>query len=140
MEKDFTIEANEDIVVGLIDQVENGEINPLVAYAKIKRMLDLYTSAKSQVEPLAMEEAEKYPDNTFGEGGFIFERRAGGASYNYKHIPEWMEAENAKKQIEAKYKQAFLARQKGLLVASEDAEEMILPEIMYRKSSLIVKK
>lgn len=136
----MTIEAHEDIVVGLIDRVENGEVNALVAYAEIKKLLDLYTNAKLQVEPLAMEEAEKYPDNTFTEGGFIFERRAGGSSYSYKHIPEWAEAERNKKQIEAKYKQAFLARQKGLMVASEDAEEMILPEISYRKSSLIVKK
>lgn len=44
-----------------------------------------------------------------------------------------------KKALEEKYKQAFISKEKGLLPVDENGELLELPEINYRKSSLIVK-
>ncbi len=52
------------------------------------------------------------------------------------------EADNQKKNVEAKYKAAFNAKQKGLAYAgvSEDGEELPMPELKFGSSSIVVKK
>lgn len=140
MEAQLAMEVHENELVDFLNQVEDGEVSALYAFAQIKHLEDLYSKAKRQIEPLAWNEAEAHPEKTFSEAGFTFEKRNGGHSYIYKHIPEWQEKQAALKEVEERYKQAFIARQKGLMVASEDAEEMLMPEINHRKSSLIVKK
>lgn len=43
------------------------------------------------------------------------------------------------KSIEDKAKEAFIAHEKGLMVAAEGGEEILLPEPKYRKDSLVIK-
>jgi hypothetical protein len=77
-----------------------------------------------------------------GYKGYKIETRSGGRTFVYKAIPEWADAEKSKKEIEAKYKSMFLAIEKGNVNAniSEDGEILPLPEITYRKGSIILKK
>ena len=75
-----------------------------------------------------------------GYNGYKFEVRSGGTMYNYKHIPEWQTYKTALADCETRHKQAYLSSQKGLIVATEDGEEIEMPKISYRKSSLIIKK
>ena len=49
------------------------------------------------------------------------------------------EYEKARKDCEDRLKQAFISKEKGLLVASEDGEELELPTVSYRKSSVVIK-
>jgi hypothetical protein len=140
METQIAMEVHENELVDFLNRIEDGEVNALEGFAQLKYLEELYKKAKLQVEPLAWEEAEKHPDKSFSQGGYIFEKRNGGHSFVYKHIPEWQEKQAALKEVEERYKRAFEAKQKGLMVASEDAEDMIMPEITHRKSSLVVKK
>ena len=75
-----------------------------------------------------------------GYNGYRFEVRNGRVTYNYKGIEEWETYDKAKKECEARYKQALISKQKGLLIASKDGEEMQLPEISYGKPSVIIKE
>ena len=75
-----------------------------------------------------------------GYNGFDVAVRNGGRMYNFKGVDEWMTYDKAKKECEDRLKQAFISKEKGLLVASEDGEEIELPTLSYRKSSVIVKK
>ena len=60
--------------------------------------------------------------------------------FNYKGIKVISEKEKELKALQEKAKQAFLAKQKGMLPVSFDGEEIELPEVSYTKSSVIVKE
>ncbi|MXV39373.1 hypothetical protein GO491_11910 [Flavobacteriaceae bacterium Ap0902] len=81
-------------------------------------------------------EAEQYQNEYKGAK---FEFRSGGKTLDYSGIPEVSEKEKELKEIKEKYKMAFENSQKGLLVISEDGEELPLPKPKYRKGSMIVK-
>ena len=140
MSKDLFYQVREDEVAHLLTEVEEGNINALEVYANFKRSKDLIDEAIKQVEPSAQREAELYSEKSFTQSGFIFEKRNGATRYSFNHIPEIVELKQQLKFAESKYKHAFLSQQKGLLTASEDGEEMIMPKVSYSKDSLIVKK
>ena len=99
----------------------------------------LYAEAIKQIEGIAFNEADLYSEKTFQDSGFVFEKRNGGIRYSFKHIEEWIDLDNQKKQVEERSKQAYLATQRHLLVGTEDGEVVEMPKITYSKSSLIVK-
>ena len=72
--------------------------------------------------------------------GFEFQKRNGSTRYSYKNIPEWQKLNVEIKECEEKHKQAFLSKQKGFLIADENGEEIILPEISYTKDILVIRK
>jgi hypothetical protein len=72
--------------------------------------------------------------------GHKIEVRSGRQMFNYKGIKVISEKEKELKDLQEKAKQAFLAKQKGMLPVSLDGEEIELPEVSYTKSSVIVKK
>ena len=127
-------------IVHLLTQVEEGNINALAVYAIFKHSKDLIEEAIKQIEPSVQREAELYSEKSFQESGFTFEKRNGATRYSYNHIPEIQGLKKELKDLEAKYKHAFLSKQRGLLAATEDGEELILPKVSYSKDSLIVKK
>jgi len=130
----------ESEIVHLLTQAEEGNINPLDVYAIFKQSKLLIDEAIAKVEPLAHREAEMYTERSFEQSGFTFEKRNGATRYSYNHIPEIFELNQKLKYAQTKYKHAFLSQQKGLLTASKDGEEMIMPKVTYSKDSLIVKK
>ena len=139
MSKDLFYQVREDEVAHLLTEVEEGNINALEVYANFKRSKDLIDEAIKQVEPSAHREADLYSEKSFTQSGFIFEKRNGATRYSFNHIPEIVELKQQLKFAESKYKHAFLSQQKGLLTASEDGEEMIMPKVSYSKDSLIVR-
>lgn len=120
-------------------KVEDGDISALTAYANIKKLESEIVSVKKQIEPLALDEAINYGEKSFTHDGVKFEIRNGATRYNYKGISAWSEKQKELKTIEERSKQAFIAKQKGILTATEDGEEIELPEVNYSKNSLIVK-
>ena len=69
-----------------------------------------------------------------------FEVRSGGRTFNFKGIREWRIASDYLKEIEDKYKSAFINKEKGLLPVDENGELLELPEVNYRKDSIIIKQ
>ena len=132
--------VGESEIVHLLTEVEEGNISALDVYAIFKQSKDLIDEAIKQVEVSAQREAEMYSEKTFSQSGFVFEKRNGATRYSFNHIPEIAKLKQDLKFAETKYKHAFLSKQKGLLTASEDGEEIILPKVSYSKDSLIVKK
>ncbi len=129
----------EEEVSHLLTEVENGDREALKVYAELKQHRDLYDQAVKKIEPLAMSEAEQYPEKSFEHCGFVFEKRAGGVTYSYKEIPAWKVLKEELTKVEQQAKQAYLAKQKGILNVTEDGEMIDLPSVTYRKDSLIIK-
>lgn len=96
----------------------------------IKRFKDEY---KDQIESESSSYQGEYKNHKI-------EVRAGRQNFNYKGIKAISEKEKELKNLQEKAKQAFVAKQKGVLPVSLDGEEIEIPEVSYSKSSVIVKQ
>jgi hypothetical protein len=139
MSKDLFFKQREAEINEIVNGVKEGNRKALTAYAELKQLADIAADAVKEVKDLALQETELYPDKKFELENFMFERRNGATRYSYSHIPKWQEKNKELKEIEAEAKQAYLASQKGMMVATEDGEEIVLPEPIYSSDSLIVK-
>lgn len=144
--------ANSELHIQLNESIQNtindyneGNIQVLDAFVILeneRKQLDSHLATiKAFKDEFFYEAAEAAEEHKDGFKGHSIEVRNGGRTYVYKDIPEWKEAEKYKKDIESKYKAMFEAIQKGNPNAniSEDGEELPLPTINYRKSSIIIK-
>lgn len=121
----------------LVQDVIDGEEDPLKAYGVLKGLEKQIKAALDEIHPDVLEAATVH-EKTFKHSGFRFEYRNGGASYSYKNIADWVEKSKELKEIEAKAKGAYSSYQQGLRTTSEDGEIIDLPEVTYRKDTLIV--
>jgi len=130
---------NLESIKQLVEDVINGEESGLKAFALIKEQLKEVTDCLKAVEGYAMEEAEKY-EKTFSLEGFQFEKRAGGRQFNFKTSESWTKKKAELSAVEERLKAAFNAYQNKLNTADENGELIELPEVTFRKDSLIVKR
>lgn len=134
-----------DELIETISQVEEGNMNHLDAVIKMREKKSLLEKAMEAIADFEAENREKIEleakeyNNEYH--GHKFEFRNGRTMYNYKGIPEWLEAENQRKAVEEKYKAMLKAKLKGMDYANvtQEGEELPLPEVKYGKGSLIVK-
>lgn len=127
----------------IINMADDGQIGMMDAVCDLQDMVKPLEEAlgfikefkKEHVDELAMLK-EDYPD---GYGGYTFEYRNGAMRLGYKNISEWAEANKELKDIEKKYKAAYLGFQKGIQPVTEDGEILELPEPTYSASSIILK-
>lgn len=134
----------QDQLMSIIGGVEDGNVSVLDGLIEVKQhqehlenSLELVKAYKDQNFDMIEAEAKEH------EGlyrGFEVGVRNGGRYFTYKRIKKWQEIEAEKKRIEEQAKQAFLNKEKGLLTATQDGEEIELPEVNYRKSSVIVNR
>lgn len=117
-----------------------GDMSALEAFARLKQMEKDLKDMLNEVEPDALHEAASYPENTFCNGVYTFEKRKGGANYNFKVIPEWVAKKEELTEIENKAKAAFKASILNVTGISVDGEVIDLPEVTYKKDSLILKQ
>lgn len=70
--------------------------------------------------------------------GFEIKYRSGGMMFDFSKLQEYNIAKDNLKEIEDKYKQAYISKRKGLIPISEDGEELHLPEVKPRKGSIVI--
>ncbi len=124
----------------MIQDVVDGNENPLRAYALLKEKQKDIQEAIKHIEEYAIEEAEKHGEKIFETMDWKFEMRNGARRCVYKNIPEWVEANKALKDRESLYKQAALAYEKGKTIVDENGEVVPAAETTFAKSSLIIKR
>lgn len=73
----------ENNLAELVQEVENGSFNPLEAYARLKTFEKFVKDCYTQIEHLAMEEADNYSEKTIKDFGFEITKRAGSITYDY---------------------------------------------------------
>ena len=140
------IEKIQDRIIKIHHEVKEGNMiafDGLIELETLRKGLDNTIALIKEFKDVFNNELESASEE-YKEGykGYKIEARSGGKTFVYKGIPEWIEAEKSKKEIEAKYKSMFTAKVNGNPNAniSEDGEELPLPEITYRKGSIILKK
>ena len=135
----------QDNLIDISNKVENGELSVLDGLIQMKKnqdelekSIEIIKAFKDDNFETIDAESKEYQ----GEyGGFEIGIRNGGKMFNYKGVSEWVETEAKKKVIEQKYKLMWEAKQKGLPYANvdEDGVALALPEVSYRRSSIIIK-
>jgi len=119
-----------------VQKVVDGELDALEVYAKMKQFNNHLQDCIKAVQEEAIREAERYGEKSFEHKGMSFEFREGRRTYDFKHIPEWVEEKNKLKEIEKRAKTA--AHMNGTFVDEDGA--VVEPCIIKHSSpSLIVK-
>lgn len=134
----------QDEFVAKCQKVEDGEmpiLEAVLAFRGQKKECEAYIEAVKAFEQEHEEQILTQIEYNAGSyKGAKFEVRSGGRTFNFKGIREWQIAADNLKEIEDKYKSAFLNREKGLLPIDENGELLDLPEVSYRKDSIIIKQ
>jgi len=134
-----------DKATDIIKEATNGDILLIDGLIELnfiekeaKEVLDLIKEFKHkflrELESDSLEHQKKYR-------GHMIVVNNGKVTYSYKEIKEWEEVSERKKEIEQKYKSAFLSNQKGLTVVDDETGEVLeLPTVSYSKSSISVRE
>jgi len=122
----------------LVVDTQEGKMNALDAFADLKAIIAAAQDAMKEVEPLAMEEAQKYP-KTFEYHNLTFTRTEGRRMYKYDHIPEWKAVKATLTSIEQEAKDAADQQAKGNVIAGDDGVVKDAAIVTFTKSSLSVK-
>lgn len=130
--KDYYLQIQEEISNN-IQMVEDGDLSRLdclVDMRLAKHDLETALEAIKEYETSKINEiaadASEYPD---GYRGLKITEVKGRRLFDFKSIPQWKEAENLKKTIEDRFKNAFEGVQKGIVqVTEQDGEKYWIDE------------
>tara|TARA_R110002110_G_scaffold168309_1_gene369758 strand:+ start:93 stop:473 length:381 start_codon:yes stop_codon:yes gene_type:complete len=119
----------------IVQDVIDGNENPLVAFAVLKTHAKELATAIKEIEDVAMTEASHYGEKKFTDHGHTFELRDGSRRHSFKHLDHWVEKNAELKAIETLAKQAATAN----ATMVDDNGEIITPaQVTYTKPSIIV--
>ena len=126
-----------------VNKLENGYGNVLDVLIEFKEIrsqaaeLDALAKAfESEYIDDITHLSSEYPD---GYNGYKIEVRGGRKTYDFSKCQEVTQKESELKSLKEYYKNAFNMRIKGTLLATEDGEEIELPELKIGKSSVVLK-
>lgn len=123
----------------LVESVKDGETSPLEAYGIIKSVMIDAKEALDYVMEQALEESDKFNENSFEQFGYKFTKVPARRNYDFSSIPEWVEANRFIKEMEAKFKQAASAYEKGTRLFDEQTGEQIpIPGVKHSQPSISV--
>lgn len=124
-----------------LEEVEVGILDPLLVYAELKDLAQFFAECAAQVEELALQEAEKYPEKTFSHQGITFTKNAGRTIYDFKNVSQWAALKSKLARVEELSKQASkISVLTGGGVVVDDNGEIVTPcETKQSKPSLQIK-
>lgn len=73
----------------IAENVENGEVNALKEFISLKRQGNDLAEALKIIQPLAIDEAEKYPQKSFKAFGAIVEKKNAAGTWDYSVVSAW---------------------------------------------------
>ena len=112
------------------------EANPLHVAVAIREIKDRAEAMLERMKPLVERELLKHPKGTATIDGWRLTATQGAAEWKYDHIPEWAELMARKKEIEDRAKTAYTSREKGIMVATADGEEIEAAVKTFKKDSI----
>lgn len=129
----------------LIEELNDGEIEPLKFKVFVKCLETVLANIKPTLDELALDEAEKYGQKSFGLLGAKIELREVGTRYNYSQCgyPEWERAEQKFKEISDRKKQIeslLQAVKKPMSMNDEETGEVVTvyPPVKSSTSSVVI--
>lgn len=84
----------------IAQKVEDGEVNALKEYIELKRLSNSLSDALTVIQPLAIDEADKYKEKSFKAFGAIVEKKNAAGSWDYTGVAAWNAAKERLKWVE----------------------------------------
>ena len=121
-----------------IQSVEDGNFNPLEAYANMDSLEKFVKECKNQIFDSAMEEHGKYGEKTITDFGFEITLRNGSITYDYSYHAELNELKSKVSKITDNLK---IASKKDMIFVDPETGETFEPCPIKSgsKNSLVVK-
>lgn len=141
MSKDLFFAMQQESIAQAVEEIEQGNIEGFETYAFLDRIEKTAKEAKAQIKDVVIEASKNHLEGNskeFKKGNVKFTFKNGSTRYSFKNIKKHQEKAKELKAIEEESKQAFLAKQKNMLVANQDGEEIELPEVSYTADSITV--
>lgn len=126
--------------LNLKEAVENGAVDPLLAYTKLHELEDAIKQAKEVVYESAINEADKYTEKTFTFHGYEVQKKSAAGRWDFKHIPAWNIVKEQLAEVEEKCKTAFKMAEKGDTYVGEGGEEVTPAMYTPGKSIISLRK
>lgn len=76
----------------LAEQVRSGDADALKAYIQLKKAEEDLKQAFTVIQPLAIDQADKYEGKTFQAFGAQIEKKSAAGKWDYSHISAWKDA------------------------------------------------
>ena len=115
--------------------VEQGNIDALEAYVKLKSIEKELKESLSMVQEFALQEAEKYGQSEFEAYGASVNVKHSSGRWSYKELPWW----NTYQLEQDAAKEAYKMGQKGQKLVTEDGEVIIPAEFTPGKLTLSIR-
>ena len=124
----------------LVQDIEDGNESALKGLSLLREQKKIIDACIKQVDPIALDEAEKYGEKTFEYQGFSFQLKIGAKRFNFSNSEKWSKAKASITDIESAMKEAWQASQRGSQTVDEDGVLVDIPEVTYNNDSLTIKK
>jgi len=121
-----------ETVVEITTAIQNGEVNALEAFIKLKQIEEVIKQVKKNVDDLVIDEAAKYSSKTFTTFDAEVTLKKSASRYDYSNIPEIVTKELELKAIKDKHKAALKTD-----VIDLDTGELIEPPIVKGGKEII---
>lgn len=95
----------ENIATQVINQVQEGFIDPLDTLAKLSFLSQTIEQALKAIRPIALNEAEKYGEKNFDAFGVNFQIKETAVKYDYSQNEEWQQFDEQEKELKLLKKQ-----------------------------------
>jgi hypothetical protein len=116
-----------DDIIDIVQQCDDGNIDPLKAYVMFKRIEITAQNCLKQIQNEALIEANKYPEKVIGmDGAEVMKKRAAGR-WDYSQCVYVTQAKEEAKRQEEIAKQAYKASQRGQQIFNEESGEVFTP-------------
>lgn len=119
-----------------ISLIDNGEIDALEAYIKLKAFEKSFAETLKRIEPLAFEVASKWNEKTFTYKGAEIQKKNSAGRYDFSHIPQYIQQKDKLKSVEELAKQALASKKHGVQII-DDNGEVVQPAIYTEGKSII---
>ena len=130
-------ELNYNQAAQLVQDVLDGNQDPLEAFGLLKRLQDNIDRCVAEIKPEAVSEAEKFGSKQFDL--FKVEFKGGSRRYYYESVPIIFDLETEVKRLKAVYKSAYENAQKGMQTVDEDGVLLDLPTCKHGEDTISVK-
>lgn len=129
----------------IIESYNEGNLTLIDAFTELREVRDILNDQLASIKYFESEfinEIElEINEHQKEYKGYVFEIRGGRKTYDFSKIEAVKVAKDNVKNLEAKYKMAFLASQKGNTIIDEDTGEVLeVPVMKQAKGSIIMKR
>lgn len=133
-------------LINLKTNVEEGNYDYIKSFLTIKEIEKAFKVAMEVIKDNALDVVSR--DKVIIKDGYELKEKQGGAIWDFDNISTWAEHQKEMKKIEFEAKQNYnsltkiksFTDEEGNVVNEETGEELILPVVTYRKSSIQISK